>query len=194
MEQSMEDDFAARKQPTGVMLLSVLALIGAILMTAVAGWAALAVMRGDHRIVKAGAMMSEMGMPLPIAIASFLFLLVLAWASGIGMGLGRRWGWYCGTFWYAYAIVRNVNALLVIYAMADQMAADAPTESSRGIEYYYFKYGARVVISFAIYLYLFGDNVREYFGIRGSRWKVALEQFGICLGAIVSGSILSLVL
>jgi hypothetical protein len=189
----MEDYTAVRKRPVGVSILTVLALIGAVLMTVAIGFGAIVVFGGDERVRQAREGLAEMGMPLPLLAVGVIFLAALAWASGIGMWIGSKWGWYCGSFWYAYAIVRNVAALVTIYGMSDVISADLASGSARGPGYYYFKHGGRIVVNALIFLYFFKTNVREYFGLAdSSRWKAALLEFGICGAIGIGGSALAL--
>jgi hypothetical protein len=192
MEQFMDDYLVARQRPVGVTLLAILALIGAFLLTIITGLAAVAVARGDDRVREVGEVMAKLGIPLPVLAAGILFLVILAWASGIGMWIGTRWGWHCGAFWYAYAIIRNLNALLTVYGSSDAFAAESSAISYRGPEYYYVKHASRLIVSFLIYLYFFKSNVREYFGLAdNSRWKAAAVHFSICIGLFIVGSALS---
>lgn len=191
----MDDYLAARTRPIGVTLLSILSLLGAVLLTLFTGFAAFAIASGDERVRKLSEAMAELGIPMPLLAVGIIFLVALAWASGIGLWIGTIWGWHCGAFWYAYAIIRNLNALVTVYLISDMHATEIQTPTSRGPEYYYFKFIARLLISFLIYLYFFKSNVREYFGLTtASKWKAVATHFGICIGLVVVGSIITFAL
>jgi hypothetical protein len=158
----MDDNLNVRQRPVGVTLLAILALIGAVMLTALMGAAAVVAARGDSRIQQMSAAMAEIGIPMAVMVVGIVFLIILSWASGIGMWIGAKWGWHCGAFWYAYAIVRNFSALLTVYGTSEIFEAEASSDSSRGPEYYYLKFSARLIISFLIYLYFFKANVRVF--------------------------------
>ena len=107
-----------RKRPNGISILSVLhilaVVIGAIIVT-------ITMMRGQT--------------PAWIVVA-FLFTFALALASGIGMWKGRKWGWYLGTFYYLYEIVRNVNVLISIPTLISSLTPEELANMSRGPEHY----------------------------------------------------------
>lgn len=191
----MDDYLAARARPIGVTILSILSLVGAVLLTLVTGFATFAIASGDERVRQASKAMAELGFPMPLLAAGVVILVALAWASGIGLWIGTKWGWHCGAFWYAYAIIRNLNALATFYLMSDVYAAEIQSPASRGPEYYYVKFIARLLISFLIYLYFFKSNVRDYFGLTAaSKWKAVAAHFGICIGLFVVGSTIAFAL
>jgi hypothetical protein len=84
-----------------------------------------------------------------------LFLAILAIASGVGMWTGAKWGWYLGSFYYMYSVIRCIFAIVNVYLLFDQLPADEVTAMSRGPAYHYFKFGGRAVIHALIFLYFF---------------------------------------
>ena len=191
----MEDYLVARKRPTGVSILAFLAILGAVVITIISALAIFAVIQGDDRVRQASEAMAQIGIPPYFMAAGILFLLALGWASGIGMWIGAKWGWHLGAFWYAYAIARNIGALLTIYGSAEMFEAEMSSSSSRGPEYYYIKHSGRLLISFLIYLYFFKDNVREYFGLENaSKWNAVAAHFGICAALFIVGTAISVAL
>jgi hypothetical protein len=186
----MSDYMAARDRPIGITLLSILALIGGIGMVALIAFGAFFLIRGDDRAKEMVEAMATIGLPLPLVAGGVVFLAILAIASGIGMLSGTKWGWYLGSFWYAYAIIRNLSALATVYGLSHAMPPDELASSSRTPGYYYTKYAIRLLISFLLYVYFFKANVREYFGLTGaSRWKPVVTEIGICVIIVVAVSL-----
>ena len=148
-----------KKKPMGINILSILALINGIpivIMTRDSMYTS------DYRKL--------------IAI-SFLFIGILAVSSGIGMLLGKKWGWWLGSFYYAYAISRYFNTIITVGVMvvrSQLLISDATT--------YIIKYGIRIVIHCFILLYFFNNDVKEYFNVvHCSKLKTILILFGICI-------------
>ena len=98
------------------------------------------------------------------------------------MWLGKKWGWFLGAFYYAYSVVRNLNALIMIPGLLGSVPPEELAEATRGPSYYYAKHGSRVVVHALIYLYFFKRNVRDYFCLsRHRKWKAAAAQFAVCI-------------
>jgi hypothetical protein len=101
------------------------------------------------------------------------------------MWSGARWGWYLGSFWYAYSIVQNVNALFTVSDLFHSIAQIQPGSAPRGIGFYYAKFAIGLVLSVLLYLYFFKDNVRDYFGLLESKkWIAIAIQFFLCIDII----------
>lgn len=116
------------------------------------------------------------------------FIAVLSLATGVGLWKGTRWGWWVGAFYYAYAIARNLSALIMTSDMADEFA-----DERRGIAYYLVKHSVRIAIHFLILLYFFKGNVREYFGVSDvSKREALIKLISICGGLTMFASLLSL--
>jgi hypothetical protein len=180
---------AARSaRPLGISILSVLHFLGGVVLLILA--AAFPILTANKPEIAEG--MAAVGIPLPLLIAGIVFLAVLAIGSGIGMWIGAKWGWYLGSFYYMYSVVRNILAFLNVYLLVDQMPAAEVAAMTRGPEYHYFKFGGRVVIHALIFLYFFKGNVVEHFGLKDtSGWKVLLIEFGICVGIVAAISLWS---
>jgi hypothetical protein len=102
----------------------------------------------------------------------------LGCASGIGMWIGKKWGWFLGSFFYAYFIITNINTLIAIPTLMERFG----NEAARDPSYYYLKYGLRLIIRILIYIYFFRAYVLTYFGLNGlKKWKPILVQYGTCL-------------
>jgi hypothetical protein len=188
----MEEYLAAKQRPVGVTILSILFLIGAVLLTGITAFAVFAVASGDDRVRQISESLATFGMPISLLAFGVALLVALSWASGIGMLLGTKWGWYCGSFWYAYAIMRNLNALWFLYGMPETLTTEMSSSSSRGPEHYYIKYSGRLIVSCLIYLYFFKANVREHFGLSSaSGWKAVFLEFGLCVGMLTVGTALA---
>ena len=166
-----------KDRPVGISILAVLHFIGGIaLIIALIGVAV--TVKEDSRAADA---LRDLGAPVALLCAAFAFLAVVSFASAVGMWSGHRWGWYLGSFYYAYAITRNISALWNIDALF-QAIPQEPGGMAHGISYYYMKFGVRLVISSLLYLYFFKDNVREYFGLRESRMWVPIGiQLFLCV-------------
>jgi hypothetical protein len=124
--------------------------------------------------------------PVLVAIAT-ASLALLGVSSGIGMWVGRKWGWWLGSFYYVYSVARNASALLTISALEDELAG-----GTRGPEYYYVKYGGRVVVHFLILLYFFRGNVLRYFALENlPKWKAVSTLIAVCAAIFVAASLFS---
>ena len=108
------------------------------------------------------------------------------------MWKGRRWGWYLGSFYYMYSIVRNANALITIPILMSSIPPEDLSSMSRGPSYYYIKHGGRIIVHFLLYLYFFKINVREFFSLaEKKKWKPILAELSICLGIAATVSIMA---
>lgn len=173
----MTDYLTVRDRPLGITILSILHFVGGVALAI--GLVAFAFVRVDPQVTQA---LSEIGIPLPLLIAGIGFLAVLGIASAIGMWKGKTWGWYLGSFSFAYAIVRNVNALVAVYDLSNVLPAEELADASRGPGYYYMKFGIRTVVSLLLFMYFFKANVRAYFGLVEARlWKAAVAEFVLCI-------------
>lgn len=122
-----------------------------------------------------------LGLPPSLLIIAIFFVLVLALASGIGMWTGKKWGWFLGSFYYMYSIVRNSTALITIPMMINSMPPEEVAEMSRGPSYYYIKHGLKIIIHSLIFLYFFKSNVIDFFTMNEyKKWKPILIQLSIC--------------
>ncbi|MUT68592.1 hypothetical protein [Paenibacillus sp. NEAU-GSW1] len=113
------------------------------------------------------------GVLIQVAIA---FLGLLGIASGIGTFLGKKWGWWLAVFYFAYAISRNLTAIISIQDIISQVGAP-----ENGAGSYYLKYGIRAVWNGLILWYLVrSEAVNSYFSTGDTpKWKAILVVFGI---------------
>lgn len=170
-------------RPVGVAILAWLGMIGGVL-----GFiGVLAMLIVIPRVPAASAVLRMSGIPLLLAAVVLSLILVFAFVSGIGMWMGRKWGWFAGSFYYMYSVVRNLNGALVIPGIIESVGSDGLAEMSHEPGYYYFKHGLRAIVHGLIYLYFFKQNVRDYFQIgEAKKLKVVLVQFVVCVGLIAS--------
>jgi hypothetical protein len=177
---------ATRQRPIGVTLLSILAILGGIGFVGLGALTTFFLLSTDEPRVIAERL-ATIGIPLPLLIVGLAFLIVLSIGSGAGMWVGERWGWYLATFGYAYAIVRNLNAIWITHGIFSSLTPADMAAMPHGLGYYYFKFSARVVIAALILLYLFKINVREFFQVRDlPAWKVLAFEAVAC-SVIVAG-------
>jgi predicted small integral membrane protein len=175
---SVPDYMVQRKdRPVGISILSVLHFIGGIGAIAMAAFFLVMLQKPQF-----AEKFSAIGIPVPLLVAAIVFLGVLGLASSVGMWRGARWGWYLGSFYYAYSILLNVNALLSIGNLFRSFPPDEHANMTHSPSFQYTKFAVRLLISTLIYLYFFKDNVREYFGLHDSkRWIAVAIQFFLCI-------------
>lgn len=166
------------ERPVGISILSILHVFGGALLLAFV--AVGLILRTDTKFTES---LAAVGIPLPLLLFAFGFLAILNIVSGVAMWRGATWGWYLGSFYCAYAIFRNVNALITVADVFQSVSAGGPPAPGHGAGYYYAKYGARLLVSALLYAYFFKRNVREYFGLQQTRrWLAFVVQFAICIG------------
>lgn len=154
-----------KKKPIGITILSILALISGVLIVSQAMHA-----RNFNALL----------------VVSVLFVGILAISSGIGMLLGKRWGWWLGTFYYVYAILRYLNTIFAGFRIAVQSQNSIPEIGNHITEY-----GIRIVIHSLILLYFFKDDVKEYFNVSHySKFKPTLALFGIGIAIMGFGTLI----
>jgi tetratricopeptide (TPR) repeat protein len=169
---------AKSKRPTGIAILSWLHMgggaIGAVIV--------LVLLTAIPDAQKALDALTTIGLPPGLLLCAIIFLLILTCLSGVGMWTGIKWGWFLGSFYYAYSITRNLNALITIPAILGALSPEELSEMPHGPGFYYAKHGLRVVVHGLLYLYFFKTNVRAHFSLQASRrWVPAVTQVGICI-------------
>lgn len=180
-------DYLRPPRPVGISILSVLHFLGG---------AALAVLAGVLPMMAArkpeiAETLATIGMPLPLLIAGILFLASLAIGSAVGMWIGAKWGWYLGSFYYVYSVIRNLLAIVSVYLLVGQLKPEELADAHRGPEYHYLKFSIRAVIHTLIYVYFFKRNVLEYFGLTQiSVLKVVVIELVICSSIAIAFSFL----
>ena len=163
---------ADRKRPLGVAILSWLHLIGGGIL--IIGTLVM-LYRPESDAVRN---IEEAGFSPAAIILSVSFIAFLGVGSGLGMLLEKSWGWYLAVYYYINSIFRNGYTVYMVYQTQDQIEP-----GDRGPEYYYFKYGGRVVIHFFLFLYLFKPNVLRFFYLgEVNRGKLLAALLMIYLG------------
>lgn len=121
------------------------------------------------------------GSPLVFSVA-YLAASALGFVSGLGMFFGLKWGWYLGTFYYAYNIFRNVNAIFLISNVIPILPHEVLT-SVPDPRYESMKYIIRILIYSLIYGLFFLPQIKRYFSLNPvySRYFLILAQFLICV-------------
>jgi hypothetical protein len=166
-------------QPTLVAVLAVLHMIGG-------AWLLGITLYRHVQIASAGAVLS---LPPHAVLLSVVFLGILALASGVGMWRGAPWGWWLATFYYCYAIARNVNALQAIAAMATELA------NPRQAELYYIKHGIRIGISGLVLVYFFRESVLSYFRMEmASKWLAIGKLAAVTIALMLAVAAATMVL
>ncbi len=134
--------------------------------------------------------MIKMGIPPVLLLVSIVFILVLMCLSGIGLWMRKKWGWFLGSFFYVYSIVRNLNALIVIPSLLSGISPAELSEMTHGPNFYYAKYGIRAIVHTLIYLYFFKQNVCKHFDLhKNRRWVAFIAHCIICIGIVMFFSI-----
>ena len=164
------------ERPLGVTLLAILQLIGGVLFLGVQFLI----------LIKFNAMndiLRPAGMSLVLLSLGVMLLATLSIASGIGMWLGAKWGWWLASFYYVYGIFRGGTALYTIVTLADKLQG-----GSRGPEYYIAKHSVHIIVYLLLLLYLFKDEVLEFFGLDGlSKGKAVGVLIGS--GLLITGAV-----
>lgn len=170
-------------RPTGISILAVLHIVGGVLGFMVTMF--LVVQFGRNQ--EAQQALTALGLPPALLIAAIVFIFGLAIASGIGMWKGRKWGWYLGSLYYMYSVVRNANALITIPMLINSIPPEELAGARHGPSYYYVKHGGRVLVHFLLYLYFFKSNVREFFSLaEQKKWKPVLAGLSLCIAIAVA--------
>jgi len=161
---------ARRGRPVGIAVLAVLHFGGGILLGAMQLFMLPKLDEFEEPLRSAGLS------PLLLLIG-ITFLALLGIAAAIGMWFGRKWGWWLATFYYVYAMARNIWALVLIARLHDDLG-----NGGRGPEDYYFKHLGRIVVHALILVYFFRANVLSYFGLeRLSKWTAMTVLVWACL-------------
>ncbi|MFZ3172454.1 MAG: hypothetical protein WA118_10815 [Carboxydocellales bacterium] len=149
--ENLHMEFNVEQRPTGISILAAFNFLGGIGLLIVQ-----AIYGSSFGEVSEG-----IGISSWILIISLLFLAITGILSGVGMWKGSKWGWWLGSFYYGYGILRNTNALIVVLSVGDEMGL----EGDRGVEYYIAKYSVRIAFYMLLFLYFFKDNVLEFFDL-----------------------------
>lgn len=181
-----------KNRPIGISILAVLHIAGGILGAIVIAFLIAQFGKNPEAQQNFAQILAILGLPPALIIVSIILIFGLSVASGIGMWKGKKWGWYLGSFYYMYNMVRNANALVTIPLLMNSMSSDELENMSREPLYYYIKHGSRVIVSLLLYLYFFKGNVREFFSLsEQKKWKPILAELGICIGITTVVSIIA---
>jgi hypothetical protein len=155
-------------RPLSVTLISILLIVGGVILTVTQLFALKSINDASAGI----------GIPAVLLQGSIAFLGLLGIAGGVGAWMGKKWGWWLAIFYFAYALGRNVNAIISIKDIVDQFGAP-----SQGMAFYYIKYGIRVLWNGLIFLFLVrSDTVNAYFSTENiPKWRAAAIVFGIVI-------------
>lgn len=134
-----------------------------------------------------GALGAAFGVSPRYVDVSLLFIGALSLAAGVGMWRGTRWGWWLAAFFWAYAIARHANVLLMASGMAGQPAGETP-----GIEYNHLKHTLRLVFYAGLLWYLFQNEILRFFGLRGMHKGRAVALLALPLALVVAVRLVSL--
>ncbi|WP_166241587.1 hypothetical protein [Paenibacillus turpanensis] len=155
-------------RPTSITLIAILLILGGgiLAVTQLISFASLTDASAD------------IGVPAVLLQGSIAFLGILGIAAGIGAWTGKKWGWWLAIFYFAYAIARNVNALVSINDVVNLLGAPG-----QGVASYYIKYGFRVLWNALLFLFLLrSETVNIYFKTENTpKWKAAAVVFGIVI-------------
>jgi hypothetical protein len=174
-----------RKRPIGISILAWLHIVASLIAALVIILVIFSKWNEADDIIRAT------GIPLWLIIAGVGVILGLGIGSGIGMLKGKAWGWYLGSFYYLYSVIRNANALWFVTSTLNTMPLEEIESLSHSPSYYYMKYGGRILIHALLYLYFFKSNVREYFELKHQKmWKPIAVQFGICIAIAIAFSLI----
>ena len=138
------------QRPKGISIISVLSFIGGLIILAVLVWTPSNDLAG----------LDAVGFSSSLFLLAYGFLGIISFAAGIGMWTGKKWGWWLGAFYLAYAILRNANALFAIEGLIEQFG-----EPEDGVGSLYFKHGGRVITNSLVLFYFFRSHVTAYFNV-----------------------------
>lgn len=175
-------------RPTGISILAVLHILSGAL-----GFIVIASLVAQFRQnPEALQFLNTLGLPPALFIFAIVLLFSLSTVSGIGMWKGKRWGWYLGSFYYLYSVVRNAITLITIPVLTRFISPEEFAEAGYGPSYYYVKYGGRVLVNLLIYLYFFKSNVREFFALAEyQKWKPVVIELWICVAIVVMTNVVA---
>lgn len=164
-----------KKRPTGITILSILALISGVFIVV--------------QNIRAALITSGRNLDVMLEI-SIYFIGLLALSSGIGMLLGKRWGWGIGAFYYVYAILRYANVMIIVFIKHLPLYG-----LSTEIKEHILLYSIRIIIHFLILVYFFRKSILEYFNLEHySKRKSIPILFGIGVSIMLIGSLATYIL
>ncbi len=156
-----------KKRPIGITILAILSIFGGIGIIVVQ-----VIFSGELEKV-----FESHGLSSLATLLNFAILSVWAFAAGIGMWLGRKLGWWLGSLYLSYSVLRNVNAIFTIMDIVAQNH-DQVIDTTK----YYIKHIGRVIFHSLLVAYYFKNNVMEFFQISTNYKKKRFWKFiGITL-------------
>ncbi|MFM9278937.1 hypothetical protein [Paenibacillus jiagnxiensis] len=163
--------------PISVKLLSaLLAIGGAILLITQAAL--------FSRFSELSSLLGVSGWVVQGAVA---FLGGLGVAAGIGLWLGRQWGWWIALFYFAYAVCRNINAMISIPGLYEAYGSEGDVSMMAS----YIKYGFRTLWDVLLLYWLCRDTAAYHCGTQHvKKGKALLIVFGASLIIFVLAALL----
>ncbi|GIP56024.1 hypothetical protein [Paenibacillus vini] len=176
-KQSIENNpmEASYDRPMGVTLLAILLVFGglATLVTQMIAF---------NNLNETASLIGVSGYFFQGAMA---FLGLLGVTAGVGTWLGKKWGWWLALFYFAYAVIRNINVIISITSMLELYAGAYDVLIPA-----YLKYGVRIIWNGALLVYLCGETVTTFFKNEAvKKWKALLIVFGICVFIYIIGTV-----
>ncbi len=167
-----------RRRPLGVALLTALFVVGGL------GLLLTGVLTGARREQLAAAI-EPAGFAVITVYGGVVLLAILSLAAGVGFAARRWWGWWLGTFYLAYGMAHHVNAAVAAYNVQDELA---PGAADADPDFLVLKYGAQALVHGVIYLYLFRQQVRDWFAaVTVPALGVVAAEAGVCAAIFVAG-------
>jgi len=162
----------AELRPKGITVLSILHVLGGVAGLILIPYVAQQFSKAPE--VAKG--FSAAGFP-PAVILSFLSIIaVVIIASGVGLWIGKKWGWYIGSFYYIYSILKSSNALLWLFYFMATLPQGEINDPYRHI----IKHGITIIIHLLIYIYFFQPSVKNYFQLPDVKNKsVIFKHIGV---------------
>lgn len=97
------------------------------------------------------------GAPRMLVTVSIVGLGLLGVASGIGIRMGKRWGWWLALVYFAYAALRNGNAIVTVPGLADAFGVSADKTTASIL-----KYVVRLLFDIGLLVYLTREKAIVY--------------------------------
>ncbi|WP_410768950.1 hypothetical protein [Fontibacillus sp. BL9] len=178
-KQSVDNPMeASYDRPMGVTLLAILLVLGG-LGTLVTQLMAFSNLNETASIVGVSSYLFQ---------GAVAFLGLLGVTAGVGTWIGKKWGWWLALFYFAYAVIRNINVIISISNMFYLYEG-----SLSGSAMVYFKYAVRTLWNCLLIFYLCGETVTTFFKTTGiKKWKALLIVFGICIFIYILSTVFNL--
>jgi hypothetical protein len=182
----VSDYMEAHDRPPGIVLLSTIYLVSGV---SIGGVLIASIFKPEF--ARGFAERAPTGSAVVLLIAGVIVLSALSIETAAGLWQRAKWAWFLGSFWYAFAIVRDVSAIVVInyYSHLPSVLDAARATNERA--HLTGALTGRVVASVLLYYYFFKSNVRAYFDLTTAKlWKATVIQLaiGVCLIGVLSAT------